>query len=67
MDNLNEVTSIWPVLGITVFVGIPAFFGWLSARSAKAGIEGPTADSLARIEATLAEHGERLAALEEET
>lgn len=53
MDNLDQVTSVWPVLAIAVFVGVPAFFGWLSARAANKNIEGPTADALARIEARL--------------
>lgn len=65
MGNVHEVTSIWPVLAISAFVGLPAFFGWLSARAAKKGIEGPTADALVRIEAELADQGARLAALEE--
>lgn len=66
--DFDQVTSVWPVLAIGAFVGIPAFFSWLNSKKAnehsKRGADeiihqstnnsGSTMkDSLDRIEGTL--------------
>lgn len=70
--DFTQVTSVWPVLALTAFFGIPAFFSWLNSREAKSHAKAaydetihqanPNSgkslkDSLNRIEATLATQG----------
>lgn len=74
--DIARIQSVWPVLALAVFLGVPAFFGWLNSKAARVHAKAaydetihqanPNSgkslkDSLNRIEAKQEQHDEVLA------